>query len=102
MPLNTHTKILATIGPSTASPKMIEKLIKSGVDAFRFNFSHGTHEEHASRLQTVRKLAEKYQRYLTIIADLQGPKLRIGTFHSDKVFLKKAYKYFLNNNIYDD
>ena len=57
MPADTHTKILATIGPSSASKTMIEKLVKAGVDAFRFNFSHGTHEEHAERLQTVRKLS---------------------------------------------
>ena len=47
MPIDTHTKILATVGPATASEEMLEKLVLSGVDAFRFNFSHGTHEEHA-------------------------------------------------------
>ena len=98
MPIDTHTKILATIGPSTATRQMLEKLIKSGVDAFRFNFSHGTHEEHAERLQIVRELSEKYARHLTVIADLQGPKLRIGTFKSDKVLLKKGQKFVLDMN----
>ncbi|MBQ9271622.1 MAG: pyruvate kinase [Alphaproteobacteria bacterium] len=96
MPIDTHTKILATIGPSTASKTMIEKLVKAGVDAFRFNFSHGTHEEHAERLQIVRDLSAKYKRHLTVIADLQGPKLRVGTFKTDKVLLKKGQKFTLD------
>ena len=96
MPIDTHTKILATIGPSTASKAMLEKLVKAGVDAFRFNFSHGTHEEHSERLQIVRALAEKYRRHLTVIADLQGPKLRVGTFKTDKVLLKKGQKFTLD------
>ena len=96
MPIDTHTKILATIGPSSASQSMLEKLVKSGADAFRFNFSHGTHEEHAMRLAIVRKLAEKYKRHLTVIADLQGPKLRVGTFAQDKVLLKKGQLFNLD------
>lgn len=96
MPINTHTKILATIGPSTASEEMIEKLVLSGVDAFRFNFSHGTHAEHAERLKIVRALSEKYGRHLTVVADLQGPKLRIGTFKTDKVLLQKGQKFVLD------
>ncbi len=96
MPINTHTKILATIGPSTATPEMIEKLVLSGVDAFRFNFSHGTHAEHAERLKIVRDMSEKYGRHLTVVADLQGPKLRIGTFKTDKVMLEKGQKFTLD------
>ena len=96
MPINTHTKILATIGPSTASEEMSEKLVLSGVDAFRFNFSHGTHAEHAERLKIVRALSEKYGRHLTVVADLQGPKLRIGTFKTDKVLLQKGQKFVLD------
>ena len=98
MPIDTHTKILATVGPATASEEMLEKLVQSGVDAFRFNFSHGTHEEHAERYQTVRKLAEKYHRHLTVIADMQGPKLRVGTFKSDKVLLKNGSVFVLDMN----
>lgn len=96
MPIDTHTKILATIGPSTSSAQMIEKLVLSGVDAFRFNFSHGTHEEHAERLRIVRELSEKYKRQLTIVADLQGPKLRIGTFGTDKILLQKGQIFVLD------
>ena len=57
MPQKTHTKILATIGPSSASKEQIEKLIDAGCDAFRFNFSHGTHAEHKERFEIVRKLS---------------------------------------------
>lgn len=98
MPIDTHTKILATVGPATASEEMLEKLVLSGADAFRFNFSHGTHEEHAERYQTVRRLAEKYHRHLTVIADMQGPKLRVGTFKTDKVLLRKGQKFVLDMN----
>ena len=96
MPIDTHTKILATVGPATATKQMLENLVKSGADAFRFNFSHGTHEEHAERYEIVRKLAEKYKRHLTIIADLQGPKLRIGTFKDTEICLKKGQKFTLD------
>lgn len=98
MPIDTHTKILATIGPATASKQMLEKLIKAGVDAFRFNFSHGVHEEHAERLNTVRELSTKYGRHLTVVADLQGPKLRIGTFTTEKITLKKGQHFTLDMN----
>ena len=96
MPIDTHCKILATVGPSTATAEMLEKLVKNGADAFRFNFSHGTREEHAERYATVRKLAEKYHRNLTIIADLQGPKLRIGTFKNNKIIIKKGQTFRLD------
>ncbi len=98
MPIDTHTKILATVGPATASEEMLEKLVQAGVDAFRFNFSHGTHEEHAERYKTVRKLAEKYKRHLTVVADMQGPKLRVGTFKTDKVLLKNGSTFVLDMN----
>ena len=78
MPQKTHTKILATIGPSSASKEQIEKLIDAGCDAFRFNFSHGTHAEHKERFEIVRKLSKEKNRHITLVADMQGPKLRVG------------------------
>lgn len=96
MPIDTHTKILATVGPSTASEEMLEKLVLAGADAFRFNFSHGTHEEHEERYKIVRKLSEKYKRHLTVVADLQGPKLRVGKFKEGKVFLQKGQTFTLD------
>lgn len=72
MPLQTKTKILATIGPSSASKEQIEKLLDAGVDGFRFNFSHGTHEEHKERYEIVRKLAKAKNMHVSILADMQG------------------------------
>lgn len=98
MPIDTHTKILATVGPATASAEMLEKLVQNGADAFRFNFSHGTKEEHAERYEIVRNLSKKYDRHLTVIADLQGPKLRIGTFATPKIVLQKSDRFTLDMN----
>lgn len=98
MPDNTHTKILTTIGPATASREMLENLIDAGADAFRFNFSHGTHEEHAERYRIVREISESKNRHISIIADLQGPKLRVGRFEGGKVLLKKGQTFVLDLN----
>ncbi len=96
MPENTHTKILATVGPATATRAMLEKLVDAGVDAFRFNFSHGTHEEHAERCQAVREISESRGRHIAVIADMQGPKLRVGHFANGKVLLKKGQTFVLD------
>ena len=61
MPQNTHTKIIATIGPATATREKLEQLIEAGADAFRFNFSHGTHAEHKERFKLVRKISKEKQ-----------------------------------------
>ena len=73
-----RTKILATLGPASSSEDMIHRLLTSGVDAFRLNFSHGKHEEHARVIATIRDVATELGRYIPIVADIQGPKLRIG------------------------
>ena len=73
-----RTKIVCTIGPSTATPEMIERLVVAGMDAARLNFSHGTHEEHAQRAELVREAQARAGRPVAIIADLRGPKLRVG------------------------
>jgi pyruvate kinase len=73
-----RTKIVCTIGPASASPEMVEKLVAAGMDAARLNFSHGSHEEHAERARLIRDVQERAGRPLAVIADLQGPKLRIG------------------------
>ncbi len=72
------TKIVATIGPATSSPEMIERLILAGMDVARLNFSHGTHAEHAERIVLLRTIARRLQRPLAILQDLQGPKIRTG------------------------
>jgi len=73
-----RTKIVCTIGPATSSPEMIDRLVDAGMDAARLNFSHGAHEEHAERANLIRASQERAGRPLALIADLQGPKLRIG------------------------
>ncbi len=98
MPIDTHTKILATIGPSSATREQIEKLIDAGADAFRINFSHGTHAEHKARVKIIRQLEKEKGRFISILADLQGPKLRVGTFVEDKVLLKEGQKFVLDMN----
>jgi pyruvate kinase len=73
-----RTKIVCTIGPATSTPEAIDRLVAAGMDAARLNFSHGSHEEHAERAKIVRGAQERAGRPLALIADLQGPKLRIG------------------------
>ena len=96
MPQNTKTKILATIGPSSSTREQLEKLIDAGVDAFRFNFSHGTHEEHKERYDIVRKLEKEKKVHISILADMQGPKLRVGNFKDGSVFLKDGAAFVLD------
>jgi pyruvate kinase len=77
-PLPCHTKIVATIGPSSES--RIEELICAGMSVARLNFSHGEPEEHRRRVETIRRVAEELRRPVAILGDIQGPKLRLGTF----------------------
>jgi pyruvate kinase len=74
-----RTKIVATFGPATDTPERIYQLIRSGVNVARFNFSHGTHEEHAARLKMVREAAARAGQPIAVLADMQGPKIRTGT-----------------------
>ena len=90
-----NAKIVATLGPASSSPEMISALFAEGVDIFRLNFSHGTHEEHAERLDTIRRLERKTGRPIGIVADLQGPKLRVGTFAGGPVELRAGNRFRL-------
>lgn len=96
MPKFTRTKILATLGPASNSEEKIADLIEAGVDGFRFNFSHGTHEEHKEMYERVRRIAKKKNEHITLVADMQGPKLRIGKFKDGKVLLNKGQKFTLD------
>lgn len=73
-----RTKILATLGPASAKPEVLDGLLKAGLDAVRLNFSHGTHEGHAATYRLVREAAKRAGRHVAVLQDLQGPKLRIG------------------------
>lgn len=86
-------KIVATIGPASSTPKMLEKLFKAGVDVFRLNFSHGSHAEQLERLNAIRAIEREYDHPVAILADLQGPKLRVGKFKNGKEELKKGQTF---------
>lgn len=89
---NRQTKIVATIGPASSTPEMLRKLFEAGVDVFRLNFSHGSHEDHKTRLGYIRALEKEYNRPVGVIADLQGPKNRIGKFKNDRIDVHEGMK----------
>ena len=81
--MSRKAKIVATLGPASDSEDILEKMILAGMDVARFNFSHGTHDEHAKRLDLIRKISCKLKKPITILQDLQGPKLRVGILPDD-------------------
>lgn len=90
-----RTKILATLGPATDEPGILEQLIEAGVNVVRLNFSHGTPEQHGQRVSKVREIAASVGREVGILADLQGPKIRIEKFATDKVHLQNGQEFRL-------
>ena len=91
-----RTKIIVTLGPSLDDAAVLERVITLGAEVFRENFSHGTYEEHAKRIQNVRDIAKKVGREVAIFADLQGPKIRIARFKNKKVILKHGEEFVLD------
>ena len=91
-----NAKIIATLGPASSTPEEIERLFLAGADVFRLNFSHGTHEDHKARLDTIRELEKKLGRPIAVLADLQGPKLRVGDFAEGKVKLETGAMFRLD------
>jgi pyruvate kinase len=89
-------KILATLGPASSSREQIAALFRAGADVFRLNFSHGTHEDHQARYELIRGIEEELKRPIGILMDLQGPKLRVGTFAGGSVELKTGGTYRLD------
>ena len=84
---NRKAKIVATLGPASSTRKVICELFQSGVDVFRLNFSHGSHEEHRERLNIIREIEKEFDRPIGILMDIQGPKLRLGEFEGGAVSL---------------
>ncbi|MAB99412.1 MAG: pyruvate kinase [Pseudomonadaceae bacterium] len=82
-----RTKIVATLGPASNSPEMLEQLIMAGLDVARLNFSHGTPDEHKARAKLVREIAAKHGRHVALLGDLQGPKIRIAKFSNKRIEL---------------
>lgn len=95
MKRNRYAKIVATLGPSSSTPDDIRRLFLAGVDVFRLNFSHGTHEEHKARHAAIRALENEFDRPIGILADMQGPKLRIGTFADGGCDLERGQTFSL-------
>ena len=90
-----RTKILATLGPATDAPGVLDDLLRAGVNVVRMNFSHGTPDQHAARVTAVREAAQRQGREVGILADLQGPKIRIEKFAAGKVELKSGQAFTL-------
>ena len=91
-----NSKIVATLGPASASEAMIESLFLAGADIFRLNFSHGSHADHKARYDTIRRIEAKHNRPIGILQDLQGPKLRVATFAGGKVQLTAGQDFRLD------
>lgn len=91
------TKIVATLGPSSSSEAVLSQLIEAGVDVVRLNFSHGTAEDHLGRARLVREVARACGREVAIMADLQGPKIRIGKFANGKIDLQTGAPFILDS-----
>ncbi|HIC80044.1 MAG TPA: pyruvate kinase [Kiloniellaceae bacterium] len=89
-------KIIATLGPATSTKEAIRDLFVAGADVFRLNFSHGSHEDHKARYDTIREVEREVERPIGVLADMQGPKLRIGTVKDGSVELEAGQTYRLD------
>ena len=96
MPLSRATKIVATIGPASSDLETLIRMIRAGVNVVRLNFSHGSAQDHVDRAELVRRAAAECGREIAIMADLQGPKIRVGKFEHGKVELVKGEKFILD------
>ena len=94
--MSRDTKIVATLGPASSDAEVLERMICAGVDVVRLNFSHGKREDHVARAQLVREVAARVGRPVGILADLQGPKIRIGKFVDGKIWLEKGARFILD------
>jgi pyruvate kinase len=91
-----NAKIVATLGPASSSPEIIRSLFEAGADVFRLNFSHGTHEDHKKRYDLIRAIEQDAGRPIGVLVDLQGPKLRVGTFAAGRVLLAAGAAFGLD------
>jgi pyruvate kinase len=93
-----RTKILATLGPASESPEMIAKLFEAGADVFRLNMSHLPRERLKERVEMIRSVEARFKRPIAILADLQGPKLRVGGFEGDGAMLVPGQTFTLDED----
>ena len=96
MSMKRSTKIVATLGPASSSPEMLAELVAAGIDVVRLNFSHGTADDHKKRMDILREAAHKAGRTVGVMADLQGPKIRIGKFAAGPVTIKAGQSFILD------
>ena len=82
-----RTKIIATIGPASSDYNILKEMISKGVDVIRLNFSHGSHKDHIKTIKNVRKISDEFKTPITILQDLQGPKIRIGELKEESFFI---------------
>ncbi len=94
--MNRATKIVATLGPASSTPEILERMIRTGVDVVRLNFSHGTAQDHIDRATLVREAALRAGKEVAIMADLQGPKIRVGKFEGGKTMLEAGQSFILD------
>lgn len=94
--MSRHTKIVATLGPASSDASVLERLVQSGVDVVRLNFSHGTADDHIARARQVREVSQLVGRPVGILADMQGPKIRVGKFEEGKITLQKDAAFILD------
>jgi len=97
-PRSRKVKILATVGPASRDPDMLRRLFRAGVDAFRVNLSHGEQEDHAKTIAAVRALEKEFNWPIAILCDLQGPKLRVGTFAEGKALIAHGSRFVLDSD----
>lgn len=91
-----RTKIVATLGPATDEPGVLERMVRAGLDVVRVNFSHGEAADHVRRVETVRRIAREIGREIGVLADLQGPKIRTDRFEDGRVTLKEGDRFVLD------
>ena len=90
------TKIVATLGPASSNPEVLERMVRAGVDVVRLNFSHGTAADHLARAEMVKDISRSTGRTVAVMCDLQGPKIRVGKFAEGKVTLEKGARFVLD------
>ena len=94
--MSRNTKIVATLGPACSDPEILQRMLAAGADVVRLNFSHGRASDHVERAQLVRECAHRLGREVAIMADLQGPKIRIGKFTEGKIRLEPGQTFILD------
>ena len=100
---NNRTKVIATIGPSSSGYDTLKEMIKNGVDVVRLNFSHGDYKDHKETILNVRKISDELGLPISILQDIQGPKIRVGKLNKDKIQLNEGHEFFItSDNIIGD